>query len=115
VRPADSVVAAVLVVVISGSATGCAQATSPTQAVPRATAQQACVQAVFDVLSGMFSRPYDNRPFQDFVTRYSTQSVTYSVYRDAFAPFHDLAATDGVHGAEQRLRALITQECAAAR
>jgi hypothetical protein len=108
------VVSAVLAVVISGAVTGCAQATSPTQAIPRATAQQACVQAVFDVLSGMFSRPYDNRPFQDFVTRYGTQSVTYGAYRDAFAPFYDLAATDGVRGAEQRLRASITRECAAA-
>lgn len=103
------------VVIFGGTATGCAQSpSSPTQAVPRTTAQQACVRAVFDVLSGMFSRPYDNRPFQDFVTRYSTQSVTYSAYRDAFAPFYDLAATNGVRGAEQRLRAAVTQECAAA-
>jgi hypothetical protein len=101
----------VLAVVIFG-ATGCAQ--SPTQAVPRTTPQQACVRAVFDVLSGMFSRPYDNRPFQDFVTRYGTQSVTYGAYRDAFAPFYDLAATNGVHGAEQHLRAAVTQECASA-
>jgi hypothetical protein len=103
------------VVIFGGAATGCAQSpSSPTQAVPRATAQQACVQAVFDVLSGMFSRPYDNRPFQDFVTRYGTQSVTYSAYRDAFAPFYDLAATGGVRGAEQHLRAAVTRECAAA-
>ena len=103
------------VVIFGGTATGCAQSpSSPAQAVPRATAQQACVQAVFDVLSGMFSRPFDSRPFQDFVTRYGTQSVTYSAYRDAFAPFYDLAATNGVHGAEQRLRAAVTRECATA-
>jgi hypothetical protein len=105
-----------LAVVIFGcTATGCAQSPAPPiQAVPMATAQQACVQAVFDVLSGMVSRPFDNRPFQDFVTRYGTQSVTYSAYRDAFAPFYDLAASNGVRGAEQRLRADITKECAAA-
>jgi hypothetical protein len=105
----------VLAVVILGcTATGCAQSPVPIQAAPRATAQQACVQAVFDVLSGMVSRPFDNRPFEDFVTRYGTQSVTYSAYRDAFAPFYDLAATDGVRSAEQRLRGAITKECAAA-
>jgi hypothetical protein len=104
-----------VVVIFGGTATGCAQGPAPsTQAVPRATAQQACVQAVFDVLSGMFSRPYDNRPFQDFVTRYGTQSVTYGAYRDAFAPFYDLAASNGVPGAEQRLRSAVTRECAAA-
>ncbi|HEY3610797.1 MAG TPA: hypothetical protein VGL06_25090 [Pseudonocardiaceae bacterium] len=105
-----------LVVVIFGcTATGCAQSPAPqSQAAPMATAQQACVQAVFDVLSGMFSRPFDNRPFQDFVTRYGTRSVTYSAYRDAFAPFYDMAAIDGVRSAEQRLRAAITKECAAA-
>ena len=106
----------VLAVVIFGcTATGCAQSPAPpVRAAPMATAQQACVQAVFDVLSGMFSRPFDNRPFQDFVTRYGTQSVTYGAYRDAFAPFYDLAAADGVHSAEQRLRAAITKECATA-
>lgn len=103
------------VVIVGGTATGCAQPTSPTQAIPRATAQQACVQAVFDVLSGMVSRPFDNRPFQDFVTRYGTQSVTYNAYRNTFAPFYDLAATQGVRGAEQHLRPAITKDCAAAR
>jgi hypothetical protein len=106
---------ALAVVIFGGTTTGCAQSSAPPiQAAPRATAQQACVQAVLDVLSGMFSRPFDNRPFQDFVTRYGTQSVTYGAYRDAFAPFYDLAATDGVRSAEQRLRAAITKECAAA-
>ncbi|HYS35823.1 MAG TPA: hypothetical protein VEO01_09350 [Pseudonocardiaceae bacterium] len=114
-RPAGMVVAAVLVVVISSAATGCAQATSSTKAISRTTAQQACVQAVFDVLSGMVNRPFDNQPFQDFVTRYGTESVTYNAYRDSFAPFYDLAATQGVQGAEQHLRALITKECGAAR
>jgi len=104
----------VLAVVILGcAASGCAQ--SPGQAVPRATARQDCVRAVFDVLSGMAARPFDNQPFQDFVTRYGTESVTYNAYRNAFAPFYDLAATQGVLGAEQRLRAEITKECAAAR
>lgn len=79
------------------------------------TPQQRCVAAVFTVLSGMVSHPYDNRPFQDFVTRYGTGSVTYSAYLDAFTPFYDLSATEGIAGAESRLRASITQECAAAR
>ncbi len=105
---------ALAVVIFGCTATGCAQSPAPIQAAPRATAQQACVQAVFDVLSGMFSRPFDNRPFQDFVTRYGTQSVTYGAYRDAFSPFYDLAAADGVRSAEQRLRPDITKECATA-
>ena len=54
-------------------------------------------------------------PFEEFVTRYGTGSVTYSAYLDAFTPFYDLSATDGVRGAEDRLRAAVTKECAAAR
>ena len=46
---------------------------------------------------------------------YGTQSVTYNAYRNTFAPFYDLAATQGVRGAEQRLRPAITKDCAAAR
>ncbi|HEX4704051.1 MAG TPA: hypothetical protein VH352_18130 [Pseudonocardiaceae bacterium] len=104
-----------VVVIISCTATGCAQSTSPGQAVRQVSSQERCVRAVFDVLSGMVSRPYDNHVFEDFVTRYGTQSVTYSAYLDAFTPFYDLSATEGVHGAEERLRASITKECAAAR
>jgi hypothetical protein len=103
------------VVIICCPATGCAQSTSPGQAVRQVSAQERCVQAVFDVLSGMVDKPYDSHPFEDFVTRYGTQSVTYTAYLDAFTPFYDLSATEGVHGAEERLRASITKECAAAR
>lgn len=52
----------------------CGQATSaprqPTIADPRGRS----VQAVFGMLSGMFTRPYDSGPFDSFVTRYGTQS-----------------------------------------
>jgi hypothetical protein len=102
------------VVVIGCVATGCAAPASTGQVLTKTNAQQECVQAVFDVLSGMVNRPYDNRPFEDFVTRYGTGSVTYTAYLDAFAPFYDLSTTQGVQGAEQRLRASITRECAAA-
>jgi hypothetical protein len=105
--------------VIIGCA-GCAASGQTTRSVPTVptvavSAQQQCVQAVFTVLSGMVSRPYDNRPFEDFVTRYGTDSVTYSAYRDTFTSFYDLSASQGIRGAENRLRASITEECASAR
>ena len=95
---------------------GCAVAAcGQPDATPRAPSpQQECVQAVFDVLSGMVSRPYDNRPFADFVTRYGTQSVPYSAYLDVFTSFRSLSASQGVHGAENRLRAIVTRDCAGA-
>jgi hypothetical protein len=104
------------VLMIGCAATGCAQTSQTTQAVPTnpVTPQQQCVQAVFAVLSAMVSHPYDNRPFEDFVARYGTTSVTYAAYRDAFTPFYDLSATRGIRGAEDRLRDSVTKECAAA-
>lgn len=102
------------VVVVGCVATGCAHADSSLQRPTRADAQQQCVQAVFGVLSGMADRPYDSRPFADFVTRYGTQSVTYSAYLDVFTPFQSLSASQGVQGAENRLRATVTRDCAAA-
>lgn len=110
-------VAGVCAVLAIGCA-GCAQQTQTTLSVPTSavlSAQEQCVRAVFTVLAGMVSRPYDNRPFEDFVTRYGPGSVTYSTYRDAFTPFYDLSATEGVRDAEDRLRASVTRECAAAR
>lgn len=114
------VAGACAVLIIIGCA-GCAQQSQTNQtnhAVPTSAAitpQEQCVRAVLTVLSGMVSRPYDNRPFEDFVTRYGPGSVTYSAYRDAFTPFYYLSSTEGVNGAENRLRAQITNECAAAR
>jgi hypothetical protein len=110
--------AGVCAVLLAIGCAGCAQQTQTTLAVPTSAVvspQQQCVGAVFTVLAGMVSRPYDNHPFEDFVTHYGPGSVTYSAYRDAFTPFYDLAATEGVRGAEDRLRASVTRECAAAR
>jgi hypothetical protein len=107
-------VGAALVILIC---TGCAQSTQTPSSLPtgvRPTPQEQCVQAVFTVLSGMVSRPYDNRPFEDFVTRYGTGSVTYSAYLTAFTPFYDVAATQGIGGAEKRLRPTIERACAGA-
>jgi hypothetical protein len=99
------------VVVIGCAAVACGQAdTAP--AAP--SAQQQCVQAVFDVLSGMITKPYDSQPFADFVTRYGTQSVTYSAYLDVFSSFRSLSAAQGVRAAEDRLRAAVTRDCAGA-
>lgn len=111
-------VAGVCAVLLAIGCAGCAQQTQTTLSAPTSAAvspREQCVRAVFTVLAGMVSRPYDNRPFEDFVTRYGPGSVTYSAYRDAFTAFYDLAATDGVRGAEDRLRASVTRECAAAR
>lgn len=74
--------------------------------------QQQCVQAVFGVLSGMTDRPYDGRPFADFVTRYGTRSVTYSAYLDVFTSFRTMAGSQGVRTAEDRLRTEVTKDCA---
>jgi hypothetical protein len=101
-------------VVVVGCIVGCAVAgcgsasSSPAGPSP----QQTCVQAVFGVLSGMVDRPYDSRPFADFVTRYGTQSVTYSAYLDVFTSFQSIAASQGVQAAENRLRAVVTRDCA---
>jgi len=111
-------VAGVCAVLLAIGCAGCAQQTQTTLSVPTSAVvspQEQCVRAVFAVLDGMVSRPYDNRPFEDFVTRYGPGSVTYSAYRDAFTPFYDLSATEGVRGAEDRLRASVTKECATAR
>jgi hypothetical protein len=101
------------VVVIGCVAAACADSTSPSQGSASSNPQQQCVQAVFDVLSGMITRPYDNRPFEAFVTRYGTQSVTYNAYLDVFTSFYGLSADDGVRGAEQRLRPTVTKDCGA--
>jgi hypothetical protein len=95
--------------------TGCAQSGQTPSTLPttgNTSPREQCVQAVFTVLSGMVSRPYDNRPFEDFVTRYGTGSVTYSAYLTAFTPFYDLASTQGIRGAETRLRPTIERACA---
>jgi hypothetical protein len=94
---------------------GCAQQSQTTQSTPTVTPQEQCVRAVFTVLAGMVDHPYDNRPFEDFATRYPAGSVTYSAYLSTFTPFYDLSATQGVRGAEDRLRPAVTQACAAAR
>lgn len=107
----NGVKVAVCAVVVGCAVAACGQADSmPRQPSP----QQECVQAVFDVLSGMISRPYDSQPFADFVTRYGTQSVTYSAYLDVFTSFRSLSAAEGVHSAEDRLRGAVTRDCAGA-
>jgi cytochrome c556 len=102
------------VLVVGGLVVGCAQAAPTTQDPTRANAQQQCVRAVFDVLSGMATKPYDSQPFQDFVTRYGTGSVTYSTYLDVFPSFNSLSASQGVHGAVDHLRPTVTRDCATA-
>lgn len=92
---------------------GCGQPSSTLEPT-RGPNQQECVQAVFDVLSGMFSRPYDSGPFESFITRYGTQSVTYNAYLDVFTSFYSLSNSGGVPGAESRLRPIVTRDCAAA-
>jgi hypothetical protein len=92
---------------------GCGQ---PSSAIRTPTAQdtgQECVQAVFSVLSGMFTKPYDNGPFEAFITRYGTQSVTYNAYLDVFTSFYSLSTAAGVTSAESRLRSTVTRDCAA--
>jgi hypothetical protein len=101
------------VVVVGCVAAGCGSDASGTQGPTGENVRQECVDAVFGVLSGMIERPYDNRPFQDFVTRYGTGSVTYSAYLDVFSSFYSLSASQGVHAAEARLRSTVTRDCAA--
>ena len=101
------------VIAIGCVAVGCGQP-APSGGRQRITAAQQCVQAVFDVLGTMVSRPFDDRPFQDFVTRYGTGSVAYTAYRDLFTSFHSLAGTLGVRGAEDRLRPVAARDCAIA-
>lgn len=105
---------AVCCVAVCCVAAGCGTGVPGSEGAPAESAQQECVDAVFGVLSGMIDRPYDNRPFQDFVTRYGTGSVTYSAYLDVFSSFYSLSASQGVRGAEDRLRATVTRDCAAA-
>jgi hypothetical protein len=100
------------VVVVGCVASGCGEAVSTPQGPVRANAQQQCVQAVFDVLSGMIANPYDSSPFEAFVTRYGTQSVTYNAYRDVFTSFYSLSTDHGVRGAEDRLRSVVARDCA---
>jgi hypothetical protein len=98
-------------VVIGSLVAGCGQP-APSGGRQRITAAQQCVQAVFDVLGNMVSRPFDDRPFQDFITRYGTGSVAYTTYRDLFTSFHSLSGSLGVRGAEDRLRPAATRDCA---
>lgn len=105
------IVGCAAVVVVGCVVAACGQADSAPGAP---SPQQQCVQAVFGVLDGMISRPYDSQPFADFVTRYGTQSVTYSAYLDVFTSFRSLSASQGVHGAESRLRPELTRDCAGA-
>jgi hypothetical protein len=100
-----------VVVVVGCVVTGCGEAVSTPQGPTQASNQQQCVQAVFDVLSGMIAKPFDNAPFQAFVTRYGTQSVTYNAYLDVFTSFYSLSADHGVPGAESRLRAIVARDC----
>jgi hypothetical protein len=99
---------AVTVIAIGCLAAGCGQ--SSPAGHPGTVAQ--CVRAVFDVLSGMVNRPFDDRPFQDFVVRYGTGSVAYTTYRDLFTSFHRLANSVGVRATEDRLRPIATRDCA---
>lgn len=102
------------VAIIGCVVAGCAQPTSSTQGPMKANAQQECVQAVFDVLADMISKPYDNAPFEDFVTRYGPGSAPYDAYLHIFTSFYSLSASTGVKGAEDRLRPVISKDCAKA-
>lgn len=92
----------------------CGQASSIAQQPTGSGARQECVQAVFDVLSGMVAKPYDSGPFDSFVTRYGTGSVTYNAYLDVFTSFYSLSSSGGVPGAESRLRPIVVRDCASA-
>lgn len=103
---------------LTGVAAACSVVAACAQQPPATTptagdAQQECVQAVFTVLSGMFTRPYDNAPFERFITRYGTQSVTYNAYLNVFTSFYSLSTASGVAEAESRLRPTLMRDCAA--
>jgi hypothetical protein len=101
-------------IVVGCVTTGCAQPGVTRQGPMTANPAQSCVQAVFDVLSNMVSRPYDNRPFEDFVTRYGPGTAPYDAYLDIFTSFYSLSSSAGVRGAEDRLRPVITKDCTTA-
>ncbi|HEX5403778.1 MAG TPA: hypothetical protein VFX16_15935 [Pseudonocardiaceae bacterium] len=90
---------------------GCGQAAQTTPGPSAAITQQQCVQAVFNVLRGMASKPYDAQPFESFVTTYGTQSVTYDAYLDVFTSFNTLSANNGVQRAETRLLPTVSRDC----
>jgi hypothetical protein len=60
----------------------------------------------------MFTKPYDNGPFEAFITRYGTQSVTYNAYLDVFTSFYSISTVAGVAGAQARLRPIVMRDCA---
>jgi hypothetical protein len=90
---------------------GCAQSVSSPRGPAPVSAQRQCVSAVFDVLRGMIDSPYDSRPFEHFVTRYGTGSVTYDAYLDVFGSYYSLSADGGVKVAETRLRSALVRDC----
>jgi hypothetical protein len=90
---------------------GCAQSVSSPRGPAPVSTQQQCVRAVFDVLRGMTDNPYDSQPFEHFVTRYGTGSVTYDAYLDVFTSYYSLSADDGVKVAETRLRSALAKDC----
>lgn len=101
-------------VLVAGCAVaGCAQSAAGARVPVPVDPGARCVQAVLGVLADMVGRPYDSRPFEDFVTTYGPGTVTYEAYLHAFTSFHSLTATTGVRTAEDRLRPLISEECAA--
>lgn len=119
-RVRRTVILAVLVGVATGAlVAGCgrapqANAGSPAGSPDPAPAAQQCAQAVFTLLSTMVSRPYDGRPIQNFLLRYSTTSAAYAAYRDSFTMFFNQAAQHGVQAAEDAVRVLVQRDCSAA-
>ncbi|HEY3752883.1 MAG TPA: hypothetical protein VGL80_27165 [Pseudonocardiaceae bacterium] len=97
--------------VFGGLMAGCAGSSQTNPGPSTATAQQQCVQAVFNVLRGMVNKPYDGQPFESFVTTYGTRSVTYDAYLDVFTSFYTLSSTTGVQHAETRLLPTVSRDC----
>ncbi|HJP80064.1 MAG TPA: hypothetical protein VJ914_37680 [Pseudonocardiaceae bacterium] len=102
---------AVAIIIIGLTTAACGQPSGPSVDASAPVSQQECVSAVYTVLSGMIAKPDDDQPFDDFVTRYSPTSPTYTAYRDSFDPFYSEAVAHGVKAAEDAVRSTVTRDC----
>lgn len=102
---------ALAIIIVGLTAAACGQPAEPSVDASAPVSQQECVSAVYTVLSGMIAKPDDDQPFDDFVTRYSPTSATYTAYRDSFDPFYSEAVTHGVKAAEDAVRTTVTRDC----
>lgn len=102
---------AVAIIIVGLTTAACGQPAGPNVDASAPVSQQECVSAVYTVLSGMIAKPDDDQPFDDFVTRYSPNSPTYTAYRDSFDPFYSEAVAHGVKAAEDAVRGTVTRDC----